>query len=83
MNNDEIREVISNEKAKAIKEFIIKNRDKKFLIHCSAGISRSAAVGMAVEKLLCNVFTKEDSVFMKYERYEPNMFVYHKIILAI
>ena len=82
MSDNEIREVISDEKAKTIKEFILKNRDKKFLIHCSAGISRSAAVGLAVETLLKSDFEMKNSLILKNERYDPNMVVYHKIVLS-
>lgn len=31
-----------------IVDFIVKNLDKQFVINCAAGISRSAAVGMAI-----------------------------------
>ena len=35
----------SDEQAHQVIEFVKQNRDKNFLVHCSAGISRSGAVG--------------------------------------
>jgi len=43
---------ISWEQGKELKEFILKNSNKSFLIHCTAGISRSAGVALAIECLI-------------------------------
>ena len=40
---------LNKEQAKEIAKFILKNKNEKFLIHCSAGMSRSAGVGKVVE----------------------------------
>ena len=38
--------------AKKIISFVEKNKDRKFLIHCTAGISRSGAVGTFIQRVL-------------------------------
>jgi hypothetical protein len=72
---------ITKDQGKVIKEFIEKNKDKKFLIHCRAGMSRSAAVGKAVECLVKfngDVYEYRSSHsdiddFVRYE-YNPTVF---------
>ena len=83
-------EPISSLKAKKIVEFIKKYKEKigkdlKILIHCSAGISRSAGVGMAVKCIVKHNGNKYDfSLFpcaiTQIKRYFPNLFVMDKII---
>lgn len=78
---------IHNIQAKQIKDFIIKNKDKKFFINCEAGVSRSAGVGCAIEFLLRDtyLFPKEEHVPSKvrqHQRYMPNEYVYKAIINA-
>ena len=43
--NKESCRAFSQEQGKQVREFIDNNKDKDFLVHCSAGISRSGAVG--------------------------------------
>jgi predicted protein tyrosine phosphatase len=68
-----------------IRNFIKKNKDKKFLIHCKAGQSRSAGVGLAVECLVnfngsrYDYRTGKTDIF-DYVRYSPNLTVFDKII---
>lgn len=50
------------------------------MIHCSAGITRSATVGLTVESLLKSDFETKNSEIIKHERYKPNMLVYSTII---
>jgi len=76
---------LSNEKAKKIYDFIIENRDKKFIINCDAGISRSAGIGLAVECLIDYNGSKYDyaisnSAIKDFPRYSPNLTVFDKII---
>ncbi len=58
--------------AKQIVDFINKNKDKKFIINCEAGISRSAAVALFLESFL-GLETSVD----KHIRFEPNMFIFN------
>jgi len=81
--------IITKEQGKIIKDFILKHKDTKFLIHCHAGQSRSAGVAMAVE---CIVGFKGDKYLYstsgkskfnevkKHSRYSPNYTVYDVIM---
>jgi predicted protein tyrosine phosphatase len=76
--------IITDEMAKTIKDFIIDNKNEKFVIHCTAGISRSAAVGCAIEYFCDNNQNIEDfwkitSEVKKHWRYSPNIIVFNKI----
>lgn len=76
---------ISEEQGKEIREFIEKHKDKQFLIHCSAGMSRSAGVGRAVECIVNydgNIYNYKigDSDIMKNPRYTPNKTVFDRIL---
>ncbi len=67
------KEILFNEEiAKEIIDFIKLHKDKKFIINCEAGISRSAAVGLFIEKILLNEMSVN-----KHIRFEPNMFVFN------
>jgi predicted protein tyrosine phosphatase len=76
---------LSDEQGKELRTFIEKNKDKKFLIHCKAGESRSAGIGLAVE---CIVnfngnryeFRTGKTDIYNYTRYSPNLTVFDKII---
>jgi predicted protein tyrosine phosphatase len=76
---------ISKSQGKRIKDFIIKNIDSKFLIHCAAGVSRSAGVGMAVECLKLyngnkyNYQTSKSDI-KEHWRYSPNRTVFDAIM---
>lgn len=77
--------ILAEVQAKTIYDFIIKNRDSEFLINCEAGISRSAAVGLAIEYLLRdkNLYPKWEhfpSKVLQHWRYQPNMTVFNMII---
>jgi len=73
------------EQGKEIKNFIITNKDKKFLVHCSAGISRSAGVGCAIECLVNYngnnyAYQTGNSDVKSHWRYSPNFTVFKAII---
>jgi len=77
--------VINDKVAKEIREFILRNKDKRFLIHCRAGQSRSAGVGMAVECLINHngekyQYSLDGTDIVKNPRYSPNLIVYDKIL---
>lgn len=48
------------------------------IVHCSAGISRSAGVSAALRKL----FTGNDNDVFENARYHPNMLCYRKVLEA-
>ena len=53
LNGVKYKTALTHEQAKTIAEFILRNKDKqKFLIHCSAGISRSGGVAIAIMDIL-------------------------------
>lgn len=76
---------IHETQAKKIYDFILKNKDSRFLINCEAGISRSAGIGCAVEYLLRDkeLYPKEQHLISKVRqhfRYDPNETVYKSIV---
>lgn len=78
-------DIISLDVARKIKEFILVNKDNKFVIHCKAGISRSAAVGCAIECLIdydgCIYSYKTGhSSIKEFWRYHPNPIVFDEIM---
>ena len=80
--------ILTNEQGKTIREFIEKHKDKKFMIHCAAGVSRSAGVGCAVECIVNFDGSKYDyqtgsSDIKSHSRYSPNYTVFNKIINSI
>jgi predicted protein tyrosine phosphatase len=80
--------IITDDQAKMIQDFIIKNKDERFIINCKAGKSRSAAVGLSIEyitrdKYLIPNYSHFTSQILKHERYTPNMTVFNKIISGL
>lgn len=73
---------ITNEQIEQIKNFILDNKDKKFIVHCSAGISRSSAIGMYIEEILNNDENERkinQDLILNHWRYSPNKIVYFKM----
>lgn len=66
--------MITNEDTSAIKHFVDINVDsvQAILIHCTAGISRSSAVGIALAKYL----NGDDTELVNSNKYLPNIAVY-------
>lgn len=78
-------EPLTWEQGKEMREFIVKNKDKKFLIHCRAGMSRSAGTGRAVECLVNHdgdiyAYCTSHSDIQDFQRYEPNLTVFDRIV---
>lgn len=76
---------LSDEQGTEIQEFILRNKDKRFLIHCKAGMSRSAGVAKAVECLINfdgdkYSYLTSQSALSGYERYCPNLTVFDKVV---
>ena len=85
--------IITDEQAKTIQNFILVNLQKdpetRFIVHCKAGKSRSAAVGRAIEQLKFfgvgeeakyNYKTSFNSEISAHSRYTPNLTVFDKIV---
>lgn len=78
-------EPISIEEAKIIKDFIKKNKNNNFVIHCEAGISRSAGVAMGVFMLIEHdgnkyEFSIAPNPIRNHHRYHPNLKVFDMIV---
>ena len=80
--DDETKRLMTDEDALQIKKFIEvlnkRNDIELLIIHCHAGISRSAAVAAAISK----IFNGTDNEYFYSDRYNPNMYVYTKIMKA-
>ena len=78
---------ISKKQAEELVTFIVTNVTSKFMIHCHAGMSRSAGVGHFVECLkrydgdIYN-FRIGGSTLSKFERYFPNSKVFERLMDA-
>ena len=72
---------MNEDQAKEIVDFAYKhyNDVKRFLIHCEAGASRSAAVAVA----LSEHFEKHDNNIWNDRRYHPNNHVYSLVKAAL
>ena len=76
---------INEEQAKEVREFIIRNKDNNFVIHCEAGMSRSAAVGLSVILVSEHnfdryAFATSPNAIKEHHRYHPNWFVFDMIV---
>lgn len=82
-------DIISNELAKKIRDFILDNKEEQFIVHCRAGKSRSAGVARAIEcikhfgigsEAVYNYKQGFDTILSKNKRYVPNLTVFDKIL---
>lgn len=66
--------------AEKIADFVFRNKEQvsQFVVHCNAGISRSAGVCAAISKFL----TGDDEQFFS-SHYHPNMHCYRKVLEAL
>lgn len=74
---------ISDEQIKILKEFIINNKNNKFIIHCTVGISRSSVIGLYIEELLNELEEEKilnQELILNHCRYSPNKNVVFKTI---
>jgi predicted protein tyrosine phosphatase len=72
--------LFNDEHVKDILEFINKNGNKNYIIHCSAGISRSGAVGTYIN----NYFNLDKTEFYKTNpQIQPNPYVLNKLNMNI
>ena len=75
----EEEDLMQDEDARKVARFVLDNRDKRILVHCDAGISRSAGVGAAI----VNYFTGDARRFFESGQYEPNMWCFSKVMTAL
>ena len=76
---------ISDEQASELKNFIENNKGKRFMVHCHAGMSRSAGIACAVECIVnydgdVYNFKTGHSDVKAFKRYYPNWTVFDKIM---
>lgn len=77
---------LNDEIAKEIVLFIMDNINENFVINCAAGVSRSAAIGMAILAIklfdgnLYEFQTCYKNPIMEHWRYKPNKYVFSKLI---
>lgn len=73
-------QLMTMDHARKIHDFVetLPDAVQLLIIHCHAGVSRSAAVAAAISK----VKTGDDSRFFKSKCYVPNMHVYYNVLEA-
>lgn len=71
-------DLMSDEDAEKIANFVENNKNDLIIVHCDAGISRSSAVAAAI---LRHYTGNDDRIFDDYS-YNPNMWVYFKVLKA-
>lgn len=81
LDTDEKESSISQEEAIRLAKFIKKwyPKVKKFIVHCEAGVSRSAGVAAAILKY----FENDDSPIFDNAYFKPNMYVYRSVLDAL
>ena len=77
-NDADERDLMSEEDARKVVQFVNLHVEKHIIVHCDAGISRSAGVGAAISKYVSG----DDSAFFNSGRYYPNMWCYRKTLNA-
>lgn len=77
--NAGISDLMTVNDARRVASFVKRNADKTIIVHCDAGISRSAGVAAAILKWA----TGDDAQIFKAGRYCPNMWAYRKTLEAL
>lgn len=78
-NEAGVDDLMSDDDAMQVKEFVRKYWATNIIVHCDAGISRSAGVGAAIMKYL----TGDDSQVFDDPIRHPNMWCYRKTLEAL
>jgi len=78
-NPVEESDLMTDEDARKVAAFVYAHQDVYILVHCDAGISRSAGVAAAILKH----FTGDDSAVFNSGRHYPNMWCYRKTLNAL
>ena len=71
-----VDDLMTDDDARTVTDFVRKYRDKNIIVHCDAGISRSAGIAAGILKL----FTGDDFQIFDNPYYHPNMWCYRKIL---
>ena len=64
--------VLQDKQAEKLLDFVVKNLHCEFFIHCDAGISRSAGVAVALEKIFNGKDVREDYRFRHHNEFVKN-----------
>lgn len=72
-------DLMTDEDARMVAEFVNKHQDVYILVHCDAGASRSAGIAGAILKY----YTGDDSQIFRSSRLCPNMWCYRKTLHAL
>jgi len=72
-------DLMTDEDAARVAAFVEAHQDVFVLVHCDAGISRSAGVAAAILKY----YTGDDSQVFRSGRHYPNMWCYRKTLNAL
>lgn len=78
-NEAGVEDLMSDEDARRVAEFVAKYRGENIIVHCDAGISRLAGVATAIMKHLSG----DDSRIFDSSRWHPNMWCYRKTLNAL
>lgn len=74
---------MQNKDFEILKDYILNNKDKKFIINCQVGVSRSAAIGIILENLLNDNqidIDLETNKILSHWRYSPNPIILEKYL---
>ena len=72
-------DLISRADAEKIRDFLHRYPDTDVIVHCDAGVSRSAGVGAAILKWA----TGSDFAIFDHPRYRPNMRCYRMVLTEL
>ena len=75
----DIDDLMSDADAESIAALIDAHPEHPVIVHCDAGISRSAGVAAAILKY----YTGDDSYVFENPRFHPNMWCYRKTLCAL
>ena len=72
-------DLMSDEYAKNVADFVERYKDCLIIVHCDAGISRSSGVAAAIMKY----YNGSDDAIFDSRRFHPNMWCYAKTLRAL
>ena len=75
-HDTDYHDMMSDEDAARLADFVFSDPTIPLIVHCDAGISRSAGVAAAILKH----FTGDDSLIFDNPKYQPNMWCYRKTL---